>query len=190
MAIGAAILRQLQETVGKEHVLTSELDRFGYSYDSSPTPLVPPHNPELVVRPRTTAEVSAVMKIAFEHGIAVTPRGAASGRTGGTIPLEGGIVLTLDRMTDILELDEKNMMVTCEAGVRTMDLYDHCAKFGLFYPPDPASWKYSLIGGNIAENAGGMRAVKYGVTSNYVMGLEIVLADGTVLNTGGSQLKM
>ena len=97
MAIGAAILRQLQETVGKEHVLTSELDRFGYSYDSSPTPLVPPHNPELVVRPRTSAEVSAVMKIAFEHGIAVTPRGAASGRTGGTIPLSGGIVLTLDR---------------------------------------------------------------------------------------------
>ncbi len=189
MAIGAEILRQLQEAVGKEHVLTSELDRFGYSYDSSPTPLAPPHNPEAVVRPRTTAEVSAVMKIAFAHGIAVTPRGAASGRTGGTIPLSGGIVLTLDRMTDILELDEKNMMVTCEAGVRTMDLYDHCAKFGLFYPPDPASWKYSLIGGNIAENAGGMRAVKYGVTSNYVMGLEIVLADGTVLNTGGKSIK-
>ena len=189
MAIGEAILRQLKAVVGKEHVLTSELDRFGYSYDSSPTPLVPPHNPELVVRPRTSAEVSAVMKIAFEHGIAVTPRGAASGRTGGTIPLSGGIVLTLDRMTDILELDEKNMMVTCEAGVRTMDLYDHCAKFGLFYPPDPASWKYSLIGGNIAENAGGMRAVKYGVTSNYVMGLEVVLADGTILNTGGKSIK-
>lgn len=189
MTIGEPILRQLQAAVGKEHVLTSELDRFGYSYDSSPTPLVPPHNPEVVVRPRSTDEVSSVMKIAFANSIPVTPRGAASGRTGGTIPMAGGIVLALDRMTDILELDEKNMMVTCEAGVRTMDLYDYCAKQGLFYPPDPASWKYSLIGGNIAENAGGMRAVKYGVTSNYVMGLEIVLADGTVLNTGGKSIK-
>ena len=101
MQISETILRQLQAVVGKEHVLTSDLDRFGYSYDSSPTPLAPPHKPELVVRPRTTAEVSAVMKIAFEQAIPVTPRGAASGRTGGTIPLAGGIVLTLDRMTDI-----------------------------------------------------------------------------------------
>lgn len=189
MSINDAILSKLRAVVGKEHVLTSDLDRFGYSYDSSPIPLTPANKPELVVRPRTTTEVSSVMKIAFEHGIPVTPRGAASGRTGGTVPLQGGIVLTLDRMTDILELDEKNMMVTCEAGVRTMDLYDFCAKKGLFYPPDPASWKYSLIGGNIAENAGGMRAVKYGVTSNYVMGLEVVLADGTVLKTGGKSIK-
>ena len=189
LSINDTILNQLRAAVGKEHVLTSDLDRFGYSYDSSPVPLVPPNKPEVVVRPRSTAEVSAVMKIAFEHAISVTPRGAASGRTGGTVPLAGGIVLTVDRMTDILELDEKNMMVTCQAGVRTMDLHDHCAKQGLFYPPDPASWKYSLIGGNIAENAGGMRAVKYGVTSNYVMGLEIVLADGTILNTGGKSIK-
>ena len=189
LSINDTILNQLRAVVGQEHVLTSDLDRFGYSYDSSPVPLVPPNKPEVVVRPRSTAEVSAVMKIAFEHAIPVTPRGAASGRTGGTVPLSGGIVLTVDRMTDILELDEKNMMVTCQAGVRTMDLHDYCAKQGLFYPPDPASWKYSLIGGNIAENAGGMRAVKYGVTSNYVMGLEIVLADGTILNTGGKSIK-
>lgn len=189
MAIQENILSQLRAAVGKEHVLTSDLDRFGYSYDSSPVPLLPPNKPDAVVRPRTTAEVSAVMKIAYEHEIPVTPRGAASGRSGGSVPLKGGIALTLDRMTDILELDENNMMVTCEAGVRTMDLYDFCAKKGLFYPPDPASWKYSLIGGNIAENAGGMRAVKYGVTSNYVMGLEIVLADGTILKTGGKAIK-
>ncbi|HWR31529.1 MAG TPA: FAD-linked oxidase C-terminal domain-containing protein [Negativicutes bacterium] len=141
------------------------------------------------MRPRTVEEVSRIMKIAFEHSIFVTPRGASSGRSGGSIPLHGGITLTLDRMTDILELDKKNMMVTCEAGVRTMDLYDHCAKQGLFYPPDPASWKYSLIGGNVAENAGGMRAVKYGVTSNYVMGLEVVMADGAIIHTGGKSLK-
>ena len=189
MNISENIIGQLKQIVGKENVLTSELDRFGYSYDSSPVPLTPPNKPELVVRPRTVEEVSQIMKIAFEHAIPVTPRGASSGRTGGSIPLHGGMALTLDRMTDILELDEKNMMVTCEAGVRTMDLYDFCAKKGLFYPPDPASWKYSLIGGNVAENAGGMRAVKYGVTSNYVMGLEVVLADGSIIHTGGKSIK-
>ncbi|MGI6686722.1 MAG: FAD-binding oxidoreductase [Bacillota bacterium] len=115
--------------------------------------------------------------------------GAASGRTGGSIPLNGGISLALDRMTNIIELDERNMMVTVEPGVRTIDLYNYCAEKGLFYPPDPASWKYSTIGGNVAENAGGMRAVKYGVTSNYVMGLEVVLADGRVLHTGGKAIK-
>lgn len=189
MDINEKLIGQLREIVGKENVLTSELDRFGYSYDSSPVPLTPPNKPAVVVRPRTVEEVSRVMKLANENGIPVTPRGASSGRTGGSIPLHGGISLTLDRMTDILELDEKNMMVTCEAGVRTMDLYDFCAQKGLFYPPDPASWKYSLIGGNIAENAGGMRAVKYGVTSNYVMGLEVVMADGSIVHTGGKSIK-
>ena len=189
MNIDEKIINQLREIVGKEHVLTSELDRFAYSYDSSAVPLTTLNKAELVVRPRTTAEVSKVMKIAFEHNISVTPRGASSGRTGGSIPLNGGFVLTLDRMTDILDLDEKNMMVTSEAGVRTIDLYDYCAKRGLFYPPDPASWKYSLIGGNVAENAGGMRAVKYGVTANYVMGLEVVMADGSIIHTGGKSIK-
>ncbi len=187
--VNETIIRQLREIVGKEHVLTSDLDRFGYSYDSSPVPLTPPNKPEVVVRPRTVEEVSAVMKLAYANEIFVTPRGASSGRTGGSVPLHGGIVLTLDRMTEILELDEKNMMVTAEAGVRTMDLYNFCAQKGLFYPPDPASWKYSLIGGNVAENAGGMRAVKYGVTSNYVMGLEVVLANGDNIHTGGKSIK-
>lgn len=189
MAIDEKIVGQLREIVGKEHVLTSDLERFGYSYDSSPVALATANKPDLVVRPRTVEEVSGVMKIAFEHNIPVTPRGASSGRSGGSVPLHGGIALTLDRMTDILELDKKNMMVTTEAGVRTKDLYDYCAKEGLFYPPDPASWAYSLIGGNVAENAGGMRAVKYGVTANYVMGLEVVLADGSVIKTGGKSIK-
>jgi glycolate oxidase len=129
------------------------------------------------------------MAVACEHGIPVTPRGAATGRTGGSIPLKGGISMSLERMTKILELDVNNMMVWAEAGVRTIDLYNACAARGLFYPPDPASWKFSTIGGNVAENAGGMRAVKYGVTSNYVMGLEVVLADGSVLLTGGKAIK-
>jgi glycolate oxidase len=129
------------------------------------------------------------MTIAFENDIPVTPRGAASGRTGGSVPLKGGIALVLDRMTKIVELDERNMMVTAETGVKTVDLYNACAAKGLFYPPDPASWKFSTIGGNVAENSGGMRAVKYGVTKNYVMGLEVVLADGSVLQTGGKMIK-
>lgn len=180
---------RIRAIVGPQNVLDGEIDRFGYSYDSSFVPLAAENRPDLVVRPLTTGEVSQVMAIASREGIPVTPRGAASGRTGGSIPLQGGISLALDRMTRILELDEGNMMVRAEAGVRTIDLYDRCAAAGLFYPPDPASWKFSTIGGNVAENAGGMRAVKYGVTANYVMGLQVVLADGTILATGGKALK-
>jgi glycolate oxidase len=184
-----AILDDLRRVVGAEHVLDSGLDRFGYSYDASFQPLVPPRLPEVVVRPRTAEQVARVMALAFAHAVPVTPRGAATGRSGGSVPLQGGIVLALDRMTDILEIDESNMMVTVEPGVRTMDLYDACAARGLFYPPDPASWKFCTIGGNIAENSGGMRAVKYGVTRDYVMGLQVVLADGTLLETGGKAIK-
>lgn len=180
---------QIKEIVGPENVLDSDIDRFGYSYDSSFVPLVPANKPEIVVRPLTAEQVAAVMRIACKNGVAVTPRGASSGRTGGSIPLEGGISLSLDRMKTIIELDQENMMITAEAGVLTGDLYNYCAAKGLFYPPDPASYKYSTIGGNVAENAGGMRAVKYGVTSNYVMGLEVVLADGSIINTGGKAIK-
>lgn len=175
--------------VGGENVLSGKVNCFSYSYDSSFVPLLPANQPELVVRPVTTAQVAAVMALAHEYGIPVTPRGAGTGRTGGSIPLAGGISLSLERMNRILELDEKNMMITAEAGVRTGDIYNTCAAKGLFYPPDPASFKFSTIGGNVAENAGGMRAVKYGVTHNYVMGLEVVLADGTIINTGGKALK-
>ena len=181
--------KKIRAVVGAENALDADLDRFGYSYDASFVPLFPANKPELVVRPATTEEVSKIMALASEHGIPVTPRGAATGRTGGSIPLKGGISMSLERMTKILELDVNNMMVWAEAGVRTIDLYNACAARGLFFPPDPASWKFSTIGGNVAENAGGMRAVKYGVTSNYVMGLEVVLADGTVLLTGGKAIK-
>jgi len=183
------IVQKIRDVVGASNVLDTDLDLFGYSYDSSFVPLVPVNKPELVVRPLSTEEVSGIMAIASEKRIPVTPRGAASGRTGGSIPLKGGISLSLDRMKQIVELDERNMMVTAEAGIRTVDLYEHCAAKGLFYPPDPASWKFSTIGGNVAENSGGMRAVKYGVTKNYVMGLEVVLADGSILQTGGKMIK-
>ena len=119
------IKNQLRAAVGKEYVLDSEIDRFGYSYDSSFVSIADKNQPEVVVRPATTEEVSAVMKIANANGIAVTPRGTSSGRTGGSIPLAGGIALSLTRLDKILELDEKNMMVWAEAGVRTIDLYNH-----------------------------------------------------------------
>ncbi|MGL5206854.1 MAG: FAD-binding oxidoreductase, partial [Acidaminococcaceae bacterium] len=107
--INQEVVQRIANIVGKEHTLDSNLDRFGYSYDSSFVPLFPASVPDLVVRPRTTAEVSEVMKVAYENAIPVTARGAASGRTGGSIPLKGGIVLCLDRMTSVIELDEKNM---------------------------------------------------------------------------------
>jgi len=187
--ISDAIKAKIRKIVGPENVIDSAIDCFGYSYDSSFTPMSRENIPDLVVRPFNTEEVSAVMTIANEHCIPVTPRGTASGRTGGSIPIKGGISLSLERMKKIIELDEGNMMITVEAGVRTFDVYNFCAEKGLFFPPDPASWKYSTIGGNVGENAGGMRAFKYGVTSNYVMGLEVVKADGAVINTGGKAIK-
>jgi glycolate oxidase len=183
------IKRKIRNIVGLENAIDSTEECFGYSYDSSFVPMSPENIPDLVVIPSTTEEISAVMAIANEYGIPVTPRGTASGRTGGSIPVRGGISLALHRMTKIIEFDEGNMMITVEAGVRTIDVYNFCAERGLFFPPDPASWKYATIGGNVGENAGGMRAVKYGVTSNYVMGLEVVLADGSIINTGGKAIK-
>ncbi len=179
------IKKQIREIVGAENALDSDLDRFGYSYDASFVPLLPAKKPDLVVRPATTEEVSKIMAIACEHAIPVTARGAATGRTGGSIPLQGGISLSLERMMKIIELDVNNMMVWAEAGVRTIDLYNQCAAKGLFYPPDPARWQFSTIGGNVAENAVGMRAVKYGLTSNDCMGREVVPADGPGFKTGG-----
>jgi len=187
--ISDEIKTKIRDIVGPENAIDSVSDCFGYSYDSSFVAMSQANIPDLVVRPFTTEEVAKVMTIANEHGIPVTPRGAASGRTGGSIPVEGGISLSLERMKKIIELDEGNMMITVEAGVRTFDVYNFCAAKGLFFPPDPASWKYSTIGGNVGENAGGMRAVKYGVTSNYVMGLEVVKADGNVIHTGGKAIK-
>jgi glycolate oxidase len=187
--ISTEVVQKIRGIVGAENALDSNLDRFGYYYDASFVPLFPALLPDLVVRPLTTEEVAAVMKIANEYEIPVTARGAGSGRTGGSIPLKGGITLSLDRMNKVIELDEENMMITVEAGVRTGDIYNLCAKKGLFYPPDPASFKFTTIGGNVAEDAGGMRAVKYGVTHNYVMGLEVVLADGRVIHTGGKSIK-
>ena len=137
---------------------------------------------------RSTEEVSAVMKYAYARNIPVTPRGAGTNLVGSTVPLDGGIILDLSQMNRVLELDADTMTVTVEPGLLLQDLQAYVEARGLFYPPDPGE-KTASIGGNISTNAGGMRAVKYGVTRDYVRGLTAVQADGTVLTVGGKNVK-
>ena len=160
-------------------------DLLAYSYDSQ----AEEHMPELVAAPLSTAQTAAVVAACAEYSVPLTARGAGSGTTGGSVPLRGGLVLSLQKMNKILEVDTENFTATVEAGVITADLHKRVQELGLFYPPDPASMAFSTIGGNIAENAGGMRAVKYGCTAAYVMGLEVVLADGSVIRTGSKCIK-
>ena len=182
-------LQALRGIFGKDRVLHEPIDCFGYSYDASPEALDPDETPDFVCKAHTTAEVSALMRYANEHKIPVIVRGTGSGRSGGVIPVKGGIVLGVDEMKEIVELDEKNLTLRVQPGVLTKEVHDFCDAHGLYYPPEPSSYKYSTIGGNIAENAGGIRAVKYGVTSDYVLGLEVVLANGDVIHTGGKLIK-
>ncbi|MDR3594446.1 FAD-binding oxidoreductase [Clostridium sp.] len=144
--------------------------------------------PDIVIQAATTEEVSKIMKYAYENNIPVTPRGSGTGLVGAAVPLKGGIVIDLSRMNKILELDEENLTLTLESGVLLMDIGKYVEEFDLFYPPDPGE-KSATIGGNISTNAGGMRAVKYGVTRDYVRGLEVVLPNGEVIELGGKVVK-
>jgi glycolate oxidase len=181
--------REFTERIGKILPASCLLDRpedlLTYSYDSQAEERLP----ELVATPLSTAQVSNVLALCNEYEVPVTPRGAGSGTTGGSVPLRGGLVLSLHRMNRILEIDTANFTAHVEPGVLTADLHKAVEAVGLFYPPDPASMAFSTIGGNIAENAGGMRAVKYGCTAAYVMGLEVVLADGAVISAGSKCMK-
>ncbi len=179
--------KDLEKLLGKEKVKTSTSWRLSYAYDGTPTGYK--GVPDAVVFPETAEDVAKVLSYANERGIPVYPRGAGSGLTGGAAPLEGGIVVSTEKMNRILEVDEDNLGVLTEPGVVTYDLQKEVEKRGLFYPPDPSSYKYSTIGGNIAENAGGPRCVKYGVTKDYVMQLEVVFADGTISNVGSKAVK-
>jgi glycolate oxidase len=183
--IDKKILKELQNIVGKKYVLTTPEDLVAYSYDGT----FAEQRPDLVVCPDSTEQVSEVMKVAWREEIGVVPRGMASGLAAASVPMDGGMVLDTCRLNQIFEIDEVNFTVTAEAGVVTQDLADAVAKKGLFYPPDPSSIKQSTLGGNAACNAGGPRCLKYGVTSDYVMGLTVVLADGRVLKTGGKAIK-
>jgi glycolate oxidase len=183
--VGPGVLKELQAIVGKKQVLTLPEDMVAYSYDGT----FAERRPDVVVRPDSIEQISQVMKVAWREEIPVVPRGMASGMAAASVPLAGGIVLDMCRMNRILEIDEVNFTATVEAGVITQDLADTVAREGLFYPPDPSSIKQSTLGGNAACNAGGPRCLKYGVTSDYVMGLTVVLADGRVLKTGGKAIK-
>jgi glycolate oxidase len=182
----AQIVERLEAIVGPEHVYTDRERLTPYTHDETPGLEA---WPEVVVRPGCTAEVAAVVRLAAAERVPVTPRGGGQGLSGGAVPTAGGIVLSLERLNRILEIDQDNLMVTVEPGVVTGDLHRAVEAEGLFYPPDPASLDSCLLGGNIAEGAGGPRAVKYGTTKDYVAGLEVVFPNGEVVTLGGKLVK-
>jgi glycolate oxidase len=177
---------ELQRVVGAANVASEPEDLLVLGYDSTPGIH---HLPEVAVYPTSTEGVLAVLEIARRDGLPVTPRGSGTGLSGGSVPAKGGMVLCLNRMNKILEIDEENLTATVEAGVVTLDLFNATAKKGLFYPPDPGSQKISTLGGNVMEDAGGLRGLKYGVTRDYVMALQCVLPDGSLIQTGGKSVK-
>ena len=180
-----SVIKEIINIVGKDGVVEDKETRICYSYDATNIR----HLPDAVVFPRTPQQISAILKLANEHRFPVVPRGAGTGFTGGTIPVEGGVVLVLTKMNKILKIDQENLLAVVEPGVVTYDLQQEVEKVGLFYPPDPASLKSSTLGGNVAECAGGPRAVKYGVTKDYVLGLEAVLPTGEIISVGVQTVK-
>ncbi len=183
--LNQAILDQLKTICGTQHVTTEKADLICYSYDATQRQFLP----DVVVHPANSSEISAIMKLANDYKVPVFPRGAGSGFTGGSLPTSGGIVMGLSRLDRIIEIDEENLVATVEPGVVTEDFQKAVEKVGLFYPPDPASLKVSTLGGNVAECAGGPRCVKYGVTKDYIIGLEIVTPTGDIIKTGGPTMK-
>ncbi len=186
MALAENFLSELRRIVGPENVLTSPEDLIPYSFDGTAALT---QMPGCVVFALTTAHVAGVLKLANQNDLAVVTRGSGTGLSGGSLPSKGGIVLCTVKMDKILEVDRANLTMLVEPGVLTLTIADAAGGVGLFYPPDPGSMKISTIGGNVAENSGGLRGLKYGVTRNYVMGLEVVLPDGEILWTGNKCVK-
>ena len=184
--ITTEILAQIKSIVGAEYVFTDEESFEKYGRDETEKLH---YSPAVVVKPRKTEEIAALMQLANKHLIPVTPRGAGTGLTGGALPHLGGLVIAMERFNQILEIDERNLQVTTEPGVITEVLQNAVKEKGLFYPPDPASKGSCFIGGNISENSGGPKAVKYGVVKDYVLNLEIVLPTGEIIWTGSNVLK-
>ncbi|MFN2357482.1 MAG: FAD-binding oxidoreductase [Desulfotignum sp.] len=181
----ASVYRHLQKLVGKEYVTRNKEDLLCYSYDATGTSCLP----DAVVFPASETQVADIMKLAWEKRLPIIPRGSGSGMTGGAVPIQGGVVLVTTRMNNIIAIDPENFTATVEPGVIVSDLHKAVEERGLFYPPDPASAAICSIGGNIGECAGGPRAVKYGVTREYVLGLRAVLPCGDIIKTGVSTAK-
>ena len=186
MALAPEVLNRLQPLLDSDALLTAEEDLIPYAFDGTAALRV---MPGCVVFPRSTEQVATVLKLANETGTPVVTRGSGTGLSGGSLPVPDCIVLCLVRMDRIAEVDQANLTMLAQAGATTQAVSDAATAAGLFYPPDPGSMKISTIGGNVAENSGGLRGLKYGVTRNYVMGLEIVLPDGEVLWTGNKCVK-
>ena len=179
-------ISNLEKIVGKEDIKVDKAHLRAYSYDATREHFYP----DAVIFPENTQEVSEILKYCNEHNISIIPRGAGSGFTGGALPSKGGIVLAVEKyMNKIIEIDEKDMVAVVQPGVVNRELQRAVEKKGLFYPPDPASMDYSTIGGNVSENAGGMRAAKYGITKDYVMSLEAVLPNGDIIRAGKRTIK-
>jgi glycolate oxidase len=180
------VKEKLINIVGKGNYLDSKESLLVYSYDATPNYQAIPDG---VIKPRSTKEVQEIVKVCNEHKVPIVPRGSGTNLCAGTCPLEGGIVMIFTYMNEILEIDEENLTVTVQPGVITLDMTNAVEEKGLFYPPDPSSIKISTIGGNVNENSGGLRGLKYGVTRDYVIALEVVLPNGDVIRTGGKLAK-
>ncbi|MBP2073353.1 FAD-binding oxidoreductase [Thermoanaerobacterium butyriciformans] len=183
------IVDELIEIVGNKNVIYNNFDAMeAYSHDEVAEKSYA-HMPDVVVKPSSAEEISKIMKLANKYKIPVTPRGAGSGLSGGAVPVEGGIVLSVEKMNKILEIDKDNLMVVVEPGVVTNEINNVIKDDGLFYAGYPMSVETCYVGGNVAENAGGGRAVKYGVTGRYIYGLEVVTPTGEILHLGGKRMK-
>lgn len=186
MPIAPTTLAELRRLLGPAQVLTAPEDLIPYAFDGTAALR---QMPGAVVLATTTEQVAGVLRLANATRTPVVTRGSGTGLSGGSLPVPDGLVLCLVKLDRILEVDRANLTLLCEAGALTQTISDAAGAVGLFYPPDPGSMKISTIGGNVAENSGGLRGLKYGVTRNYVMGLEVVLADGEVLWTGNKCVK-
>ncbi len=180
------ILNRLREIVGADNFLNSEEDKLVYAYDG--TPLVQ-HRPDAILMPGDAGQISQIMQLANEAKFGVVPRGSGTGLSGGSVPVENSVVILMNRWNKIVEIDRDNLTAWVEPGVITAHLHAEVEKLGLFYPPDPGSQNICTIGGNVSENAGGLRGLKYGVTKNYVMGIEMVLPNGDIVRNGGKNVK-
>jgi len=182
------VIRRLTEIVGEQFVITDSEKNEPYSHDEIADKKYA-HMPDVVVKPETAQQIADIVKLANEKKIPVTPRGAGSGLSGGAVPLYGGILLTVERMNHILEIDTANMMVVVEPGVVTNEINEKLKDYGLFFAGYPMSLETCYVGGNVAENAGGGKAVKYGVTERYIMGVEFVTPTGDIIMAGGKLIK-
>lgn len=181
-----ALSAELTGIVGLPYYRDDDEARIAHSYDG--TPLLQ-SLPDAVIYPESTKQVSAIMKVLFKHKVPLITRGSGTNLCGGTVPVQGGVVMVMHRMNRLLELDSENLTATVQPGMITADFIRRVEASGLFYPPDPSSLRISTIGGNIAECSGGLRGLKYGTTKDYVIGLEAVLASGEIIRTGGKLMK-